>query len=177
MSKKIDLKKCVRSIPDFPKPGILFRDITTLLNDKKAFKYSVDLLAAKFKGKKIDIVVGVEARGFIIGGALAYKLGVSFVPVRKKGKLPWKSKSVTYDLEYGTDTLEIHEDAIKPGNRILVVDDLLATGGTVKATTDLIKQFGGKIVAAVFLVELFDLKGKDRLKGYPVFSLIKFPGH
>jgi len=177
MSKKIKLQDTIRSIPDFPKPGILFRDVTTLLSDKKAFKQAVDLLVAKFKGKKIDVVVGVEARGFIIGGALAHKLGVGFIPVRKKGKLPWKTKSVTYELEYGTDTLEMHEDALKPGDKILVVDDLLATGGTVKAVTDLIKQFGGKIIGIAFLIELFDLKGKDKLKGYPVYSLIKFPGH
>ncbi len=172
--KGIDLRNSVRSIPDFPKPGILFRDITTLLSDKKAFRCAVDSLADKFKNKKIDTVVAVEARGFIFGGALAHKLGAGFVPVRKKGKLPWKTESVTYDLEYGKDTLEIHRDAIAANKKILIVDDLLATGGTVKAVTDLIKQLKGKISGIAFLIELKDLKGKNKLKGYPVYSLIKY---
>lgn len=174
MSRKIELKKHIRSIPDFPKPGILFRDITTLLRDKKAFKCVVDSLANKYKKKKIDKVVAVEARGFILGGVLAHKLGVGFVPVRKPGKLPWKTRSVTYALEYGTDTLEMHHDAISPGERVLIVDDLLATGGTVKAVVDLVKQLQGKIIGIAFLIELTDLKGKDKLKGYPVYSLIKY---
>jgi len=174
--QKIKLEDCIRTIPGFPKAGILFRDITTLLKDKKAFKLAVDLLVKEYQNKKIDLVIAVEARGFILGGALAYKLGVGFVPVRKKGKLPYKSKSVTYALEYGTDTLEIHEDAISAGTRVLIVDDLLATGGTVKAVTGLVKQFGGEIVALAFLVELVDLKGRDKLKGYPVYSLVKFRG-
>lgn len=172
--KNIDLKNSIRSIPDFPKQGILFRDITTLLSDKKAFKCAVDSLADKFKNKKIDTVVAVEARGFIFGGALAHKLGAGFVPVRKKGKLPWKTESVTYDLEYGKDTLEIHRDAIAADKKILIVDDLLATGGTVKAVADLIKQLKGKISAIAFLIELKDLKGKEKLKGYSVYSLIKY---
>lgn len=172
--KKKDLKEYIRSIPDFPKTGILFRDITTLLKDKKAFKSALDSLAACVKNKKIDSVVAVEARGFILGGALAHKLGAGFVPVRKKGKLPAETKSVTYDLEYGTDTLEMHSDAICPGERVLIVDDLLATGGTAKAVTDLVKQQSGKVCGIAFLVELKDLKGKDRLKGYPVCSLIKY---
>lgn len=172
--KEIDLKNSVRSIPDFPKPGILFRDITTLLSDKKAFRCAVDSLADKFKNKKIDTVVAVEARGFIFGGALAHKLGAGFVPVRKKGKLPWQTESVTYDLEYGKDTLEIHRDAITPNKKILIVDDLLATGGTVKAVTDLIKQLKGKVSGIAFLIELKDLKGKEKLKGYPIYSLIKY---
>ena len=171
---KLDLKKYIRSIPDFPKPGILFRDITTLLRDKKAFRYTVDQLAQKYKNKKIDVVVAVEARGFILGGAIAHKIGAGFIPVRKRGKLPWKTKSVTYDLEYGTDTLEMHHDAVNPGERVLIVDDLLATGGTVKAVIDLIRQSAGKIVGIVFLIELCDLKGKDKLKGYPIHSLIKY---
>lgn len=177
MSKKIILEKHIRSIPDFPKQGILFRDITTLVQHKNAFKESINKLASRYKGKKIDKIVAVEARGFIFGAALAYKLGAGFVPVRKKGKLPWKTTSVSYELEYGTDTLEMHEDAIEAGEKVLIVDDLLATGGTVKAVTELIKQKKGKIVGIAFLVELFDLKGKDKLKGYPVYSLIKFPGH
>ena len=172
--RKIDLKAQIRNIPDFPKPGILFRDITTLLKDKRAFKLAVDTLAKKYKNKKIDLVVAVEARGFILGGAIAHKLGAGFVPVRKKGKLPAKANAVTYDLEYGSDTLEIHHDAISRENRVLIVDDLLATGGTVKAVTDLVKQLEGKIVGITFLIELLDLKGRDKLKDYPLFSLIKY---
>lgn len=172
--KKLNLKNYIRNIPDFPKPGILFRDITTLLKNKKAFKQGVDALAAKFKNKKIDVVVAVEARGFILGGAIAHKLGAGFIPVRKKGKLPAAADSVTYDLEYGTDTLEMHHDAINPGDKVLIVDDLLATGGTVKAVTDLVKQMQGRIVGIAFLIELTDLKGIEKLKDYPVFSLIKY---
>jgi len=174
MSKKIDLKKYIRTIPNFPKAGILFRDITTLLKNKKAYKIAVDALVDKYKNKKIDIVVAVEARGFILGGAIAHKLNAGFVPVRKKGKLPAKTNSVTYALEYGTDTLEMHHDAIKPKDRALIVDDLLATGGTVKAVVDLIKQQKAKITGIAFLIELTDLKGKDKLKGYPIYSLIKY---
>jgi len=174
MTQKIDLKKYIRNIPGFPKAGILFRDITTLLKDKKAFKIAVDALVSKYKQKKIDVVVAVEARGFILGGVIAHRLGAGFVPVRKKGKLPAKTSAVTYALEYGTDTLEMHHDAINPGDRVLIVDDLLATGGTVKAVTDLVKQLKGKIVGIAFLIELTDLKGKDKLKGYPVYSLIKY---
>jgi adenine phosphoribosyltransferase len=172
--KKIDLKTYIRNIPDFPKPGILFRDITTLLKDKNAFRQAVDTLASKYKNKKIDVVVAVEARGFILGGAIAHKLGAGFVPVRKKGKLPAKANSVTYDLEYGTDTLEMHHDAIKPNDRVLIVDDLLATGGTVKAVIDLVRQLQGKIIGIAFLIELTDLKGIDKLKNHPVYSLLKF---
>jgi adenine phosphoribosyltransferase len=176
MTRVIRLKDTIRNIPDFPKPGILFRDITTLLKNKKAFKMAIDALAKKYKGKKIDQVVAVEARGFIVGGALAHKIGAGFVPVRKKGKLPWKTKSVSYDLEYGTDILEMHHDSVNPGERILVVDDLLATGGTAKAAVDLVENSGGKIAGIAFLIELVDLKGKDKLKGYPLYSLIKFHG-
>ena len=174
MTKKVNLKETIRNIPDFPKPGILFRDITTLLNDKAAFKYAIDELTKKFKDKKIDKVVAVEARGFIFGAAIAHRLGAGFVPVRKKGKLPWKTNSATYELEYGTDTLQIHNDAIGPKDRTLIVDDLLATGGTAKAVIDLIKQLKGKVVGIAFLIELKDLNGKTKLKGYPVFSLIKY---
>jgi adenine phosphoribosyltransferase len=133
-------------------------------------------LAEKYKNEKIDHIVAVEARGFILGGVLAYKLGVGFVPVRKKGKLPFKTQSYTYDLEYGTDTLEIHEDAIRQGERILIVDDLLATGGTVEAVVNLTKKFGAEIVGICFLIELVDLKGRERLKDYPIYSLIEFEG-
>lgn len=174
MTKKLALKSYIRNIPDFPKPGILFRDITTLLKDKKAFKAAISGLAKQFKGKKIATVVAVEARGFILGGAIAEKLGAGFVPVRKRGKLPWRTDSVTYELEYGTDSLEMHHDAINPGDRVLIVDDLLATGGTVRAVTELVKKFHGEIVGIAFLIELADLKGKEKLKGFPVFSLIKY---
>jgi len=170
------LEKSIRNIPDFPKPGILFRDVTTLIQNKVAFKKSVDLLAKKYKGKGIDKVVGVEARGFIFGAAVAHKIGAGFVPVRKKGKLPYKTISTTYELEYGTDTLEIHKDAINPNEKILIIDDLLATGGTVKAVTELVNQLGGKISAIAFVIELVDLRGRDKLKEYPVYSLIKFNG-
>jgi len=172
--KNPEFKDYIRSIPDFPKAGILFKDITTLLKDSRAFKHALDALVNKYKNKKIDKVVAVEARGFILGGAVAYRLGAGFVPVRKKGKLPWKTNSATYELEYGTDTLEIHHDAINPHESVLIVDDLLATGGTVKAVTDLVKQLQGKIAGIAFLIELTDLKGKDKLKGYPVYSLIKY---
>lgn len=169
-----ELKKYIRDIPDFPKKGIIFKDITTLLKDKKAFKQSVDALTKKFAKEKIDYIVAVESRGFIFGGALAYELGAGFVPVRKKGKLPYRTNSVTYDLEYGTDTLEIHEDAVEPGSRILIVDDLLATGGTVRAVCDLLARKGAEIVGVAFLIELGFLNGKDKLKDVPIHALIHF---
>ena len=169
-----DLKKHIRDIPNFPQEGIIFKDISTLLKNRDAFKKSIDALANKFKSERIEYVVGVEARGFIFGSALAYKLNAGFIPVRKKGKLPYKTNSVTYQLEYGTDTLEIHEDAFKPNVRVLVVDDLLATGGTVKAVTDLIKAQKVKIVGVAFLVELKFLNGKDRLKNLPIYSIIQY---
>lgn len=174
MKKKIDLKDFIRDIQDFPKQGILFRDITTLLRDREAFREAVEGIAGKYKNKKIDRVVAVEARGFILGGAIAHKIHAGFVPVRKKGKLPWKTHSVTYQLEYGIDNLEIHHDAINPDDRVLIVDDLLATGGTVKAVTDLIKKSGGRIIGIAFLIELTDLKGRDKLRDYPLYSLIKY---
>lgn len=168
------LSACIRDIPDFPKKGIIFKDITTLLNNKKAFRFAIDLLAKKVKAQKIDHVVCVESRGFIFGAALAYKLGAGFVPVRKKGKLPSKTTSVTYQLEYGTDTLEIHSDAIGPKSRVLIVDDLLATGGTVEAVAKLLRTFQASIVGVVFLVELTFLHGRDKLKDLPVHSLIQY---
>ncbi|HAJ56559.1 MAG TPA: adenine phosphoribosyltransferase [Candidatus Omnitrophica bacterium] len=168
------LKKYIRDIPDFPKQGILFRDITTLLKDKKAFKKAIDSLAKAVKGKKVDYIVAVESRGFIFGAALAYKLGAGFVPVRKKGKLPAETISVTYELEYGTDTLEMHKDAIAPGSKVLIVDDLLATGGTVSAVCQLSEKIKSKIVGIIFLIELCGLKGRDKLKGLPVYSLIQY---
>ena len=152
------LEKTIRSIPDFPKKGILFRDITTLLNDKKAFKKAINELAKVLKGKKIDYIVAAESRGFSFGGALAYKLGCGFVPVRKPGKLPHKTHRYTYSLEYGKDSLEIHQDAFPPNSKVLVLDDLLATGGTALALVNLAKKLKGKIAAVVFLIELVDLK-------------------
>jgi len=172
--RKNELKKYIRDIPDFPKQGILFKDITTLLKDKDAFRKAVNLLAKNYMKQNIDIVVAVEARGFILGGAIAHRLGAGFVPVRKKGKLPTKTISETYDLEYGTDTLEIHEDAINPGARVLIIDDLLATGGTVGAVAELVKKLQGEIIAIAFLIELKFLKGKNKIKDYPILSLIKF---
>lgn len=172
--QKNDLKRHIRDVPDFPKEGILFKDITTLLKDKDAFKKSIDLLARKFKNQRIEQVVGVEARGFIFGAALAYKLGVGFVPVRKKGKLPAKTKSVTYQLEYGTDCLEIHADAIKPKSRVLIVDDLLATGGTIEAVSKLIREQKAVVAGIAFLIELQFLNGKDRLKDFDVYSVLKY---
>jgi adenine phosphoribosyltransferase len=172
--KLIDLKKHIRDIPDFPKEGIIFKDISTLLKNKDAFKHSIDALAKEFRKSRIKYVVGVEARGFIFGSALAYKMGVGFIPIRKKGKLPYKTKSVTYQLEYGSDTLEIHEDAIAPNSRVLVIDDLLATGGTVKAVIDLLQSQKAKIVGIAFVVELKFLKGKEKLKNLPIFSLIQY---
>jgi adenine phosphoribosyltransferase len=176
MPKKPGLATTIRSIPDFPKPGILFRDITTLLKDRRAFKCAINTLSQKYRNKGIDYVVAVEARGFIIGGALAKELNAGFIPVRKKGKLPWKTDSVTYNLEYGTDTLEIHQDALEPDARVLIIDDLLATGGTVEAVAELVESQNAKIVAIAFIIELVDLKGRQRLKEYPVYSLVKFRG-
>ena len=167
------LKAAIRDIPGFPKAGVIFKDITTLLRDKNRFREAVDLLAEKFKGKSIDAVLSVEARGFIFGAALAYKLGSAIVPVRKKGKLPFKTFAVTYELEYGKDTLEIHQDAFKKGDNILIVDDLLATGGTSRAVIDLVEKMGGHIVGLAFLIELTPLKGREKLKGYEVVSLIQ----
>jgi adenine phosphoribosyltransferase len=170
------LEKSIRNIPDFPKKGILFRDVTTLIQNKAAFKKSVDLLVKKYKGKGIDKVVGVEARGFIFGAAVANRIQAGFVPVRKKGKLPFKTISATYELEYGTDTLEIHQDAICAGEKILIIDDLLATGGTVKAVIELVEKLSGKVSGIGFVIELVDLNGKDKFEKYPVYSLVKFQG-
>ncbi len=170
----MNLKKTVRDIPDFPKKGILFKDVTTLLKDKKALKESVDLLAKQFGKKGIKYVVGIESRGFIFGTALAYKLGVGFIPVRKKGKLPAKVRSVTYSLEYGTDTLEIHEDALKKGDKVVIIDDLLATGGTVAAAAKLVGASGARIAGVGFIIELAFLNGREKLKGLPIYSVIQY---
>lgn len=169
-----DLKKYIRNIPDFPKKGILFRDITTLLGNAEKFREVIDKLAARYTDKDIDTVVAVESRGFIFGGALAYKLGAAFVPVRKKGKLPFRTLRATYTLEYGEDTLEIHEDAFKTGAKVLLIDDLLATGGTVTAVIDLVNKLKGKIQEIAFIIELSDLKGRDRLRDFPIYSMIQY---
>lgn len=169
-----ELKEIIRDIPDFPKQGIIFKDITTLLQDAKSFQKMIDLLGHRYIGNKIDKVVGVEARGFIIGSALAYKLGVGVVLVRKPGKLPSETFSKTYDLEYGTDTLEIHKDAIKPGERILLADDLLATGGTMAAVVDMVEQMGGNIIECCFMSELMFLDGRKKLPEGKVYSLLQF---
>jgi len=169
-----DLKKYIRNIPDFPKKGILFRDITTLLSNKDRFGQVVDTLYERYKDKNIDAVVAVDSRGFIFGGALAYKLGAGMTLVRKKGKLPHKTLSATYSLEYGEDTLEIHEDAFKPGARVLLIDDLLATGGTMAAVVDLVKKLKGEIVDVTFIIELSDLNGRAKLKDTPVYSMVKY---
>lgn len=168
------LKNIIRDIPDFPKKGIIFKDITTLLSDAKSYQKMIDLLSHRYVGQHIDKVVGVEARGFIIGAALAYKLGAGVVLVRKPGKLPSETFKKSYDLEYGSDSLEIHTDAIKPGERILIADDLLATGGTTAAVVDMVKELGGDIVECCFMVELEFLEGKKRLPQGKVFSLLQF---
>ena len=169
-----ELRAKIRDIKDFPTEGILFKDITTLLTDGPAGRFAVDSLASKYQGERVDVVVGVESRGFIFGGAIAHQLQAGFVPVRKVGKLPARTISAEYELEYGRDTLAMHEDAIKPGQRVLAVDDLLATGGTMGATLRLIEQLGGKVVGVAFMIELAFLKGRDKLKNYPVHSLIGY---
>jgi len=167
------LKRLIRDIPDFPKPGINFKDLTPMLRDPAGFGKAVDLVAARYVGKKIDVVVGVEARGFVIGAALAYRLGAGVILIRKPGKLPYKTHRTIYELEYGTDTLEIHQDSITPGQRVVIADDLLATGGTMNAAITLVEQQGGSIVECAFLVELLFLSGREKLR-HPVFSLIQF---
>lgn len=172
----MDLASFIRDIPDFPKEGIVFKDITPLLQDAQALRYAVDQMAEFGVGKKIDLVLGAEARGFILGATLAYTLGAGFVPARKPGKLPHTTVAAQYDLEYGTDSLEIHEDAIGPGSRVLVHDDLLATGGTARAKCDLVEKMGGEVVGLSFIVELTFLSGRDKLKEYDLMSLIKYDG-
>ncbi len=169
-----ELKKFIRDVPDFPKKGIIFKDITTLLKDKTAYRKCIDLLAENYKNKKIDKIVSMESRGFILGAVVAYKLGAGFVPVRKKGKLPAKTVRVEYQLEYGTDILEIHEDAIFPGEKILVVDDVLDTGGTANAVVQLVEKLKGKVVGVAVLIELSFLNPREKLKNYEIFSLIKY---
>lgn len=169
-----DLKQLIREIPDYPKPGILFYDLTTLLKDPKGFHSLVDQLCDQYNGAKVDLVAGIEARGFIFAPALAYRLNAGFVPVRKPKKLPGKTASITYQLEYGTDQLDVHEDAVRPGQRVLICDDLLATGGTAAAAVKLIQQLGGDVVGGAFAVELSFLKGREKLAGLHVFSLLSY---
>jgi adenine phosphoribosyltransferase len=170
----MDLKEKVRVIADFPEPGISFKDITTLLQDGKAFCFAINELAAPFKNQEIDVVIGPEARGFVVGTPVAYALGVGFVPVRKPGKLPAEVLRHEYSLEYGKDALEMHKDAIKPGAKVLIVDDLLATGGTTQAVISMVKSLGGEIAGLAFLIELEFLEGRKALSEYNVFSLIKY---
>jgi adenine phosphoribosyltransferase len=168
------LKSAIRDVPDFPKPGILFKDITTLLQDPVLLRRSLDMLAVLCGDLAVDKVVAIESRGFILGGALAYHLGVGFVPVRKPGKLPWRARKASYSLEYGSDTLEMHEDAVSPAERVLIVDDVIATGGTASAVGALCQQFGARVSGYLFLVELCFLDGRSRLAGHDVRSLIQY---
>lgn len=169
----MNLREFIRDIPDFPQKGILFRDITPLLKNKEAFEFAINEMCKPFKNEKIDIVVGIEARGLIIAAPIAFNIKAGFVPVRKPGKLPWKTKRREYELEYGMAILEVHEDAINKNDRVLIVDDVLATGGTAKATAELIKQLGGEVIGFDFLIELKDLNGRDVLKEYTLYSLLK----
>lgn len=170
----MDLRNKIRVIDGFPKEGISFKDITTLVGDGEGLKNSIDSIAKHLKDKNIDVIVGPEARGFIFGVPVAYALGIGFAPVRKKGKLPCETVSIDYGLEYGTDTLEIHKDAIKKGQKVAIVDDLLATGGTIKAVVDLVESVGGEVVSLDFAIELTGLKGRDKLKGYDIYSLVDY---
>ncbi len=174
-----DLKSAIRTIPDYPKPGIKFRDITTLLGDARAFRRAVDELVQPWPGSKIDKVAGIEARGFILGGAVAHQVSAGFVPIRKKGKLPFTTVSMSYTLEYGIDEIEMHEDAIIKGERVLLVDDLIATGGTAEGAVKLLRNLGAEILAACFVIDLPELGGADKLRGLgiPVRTLVSFAGH
>jgi adenine phosphoribosyltransferase len=171
---QMNFKEKIRVIPDFPQPGIRFKDITTLLKEGDAFKAAIDELANQLKGKKIDLIVGPEARGFVVGAPLAYALGVGFVPVRKAGKLPAETIEANYSLEYGKDVLAMHKDAIVPGQKVVIADDLLATGGTISATLDLVKQLGGEPVGAAFFIELAYLNGREKLKDLDIISLVRY---
>ncbi len=174
-----DLKAAIRTIPDYPKPGIMFRDITTLLGDARAFRQTVDELVQPWAGMKIDKVAGIEARGFILGGAVAHQVSAGFVPIRKKGKLPHKRVSIAYSLEYGLDEMEIHEDAVSKGDRVILVDDLIATGGTAEGAVKLLRQIGAQVLAACFVIDLPELGGADKLRklDVPVRTLVSFEGH
>jgi adenine phosphoribosyltransferase len=168
------LKQKIRHVPDFPKAGILFYDVTTLLRDPDGFRAAIDAVASTFTGRGIDVVVGIESRGFILGAAVADRIGAGFVPVRKAGKLPSVTVRATYDLEYGSDSLEMHRDAIEPGQRVLIVDDLLATGGTARAAVGLVKELGGRVEAIAFLIELVELNGRSRLEGENVVAVLQY---
>ena len=170
----MDLTQHIRDVPDFPTPGILFRDITPLLHHPAAFRFAVDQMAERFADANLDAIVGIEARGFLFASPLAYNLGIPLVPARKQGKLPYKTNSVSYELEYGTDSIEVHVDAIRPGQQVLIVDDLIATGGTLAATVELIERIGGRVEGVGVVVELSDLKGRDHLNGYSVESLLTY---
>ena len=170
----MNIKEKIRTVPDFPKKGIMFRDITTILQNKDGFAYVIDKFYERYKDKNFDVVVGIESRGFIFGAPIAYALDAGFVPVRKAGKLPWKTHRVDYALEYGMDSLEIHQDAISRDDRVIIVDDLLATGGTLKAAVELVKRLDGDVVSIVSLFELTDLKGREKLDGIEVYSLIQY---
>lgn len=170
----MDLRNYIASVPDHPEEGVIFRDISPLMADGEAYQHATDQIVEYAKEKKAEVIIGPEARGFIVGCPVAYSLGIGFAPARKKGKLPREVVEVTYDLEYGTDTLQIHKDAIKPGQRVLVVDDLLATGGTIASTIKLIEELGGEVVGTAFLIELMDLKGRDKIKGYDIFTLLQY---
>jgi adenine phosphoribosyltransferase len=170
----LDLKKIIRNIPDFPKKGIVFRDITPLLGHPAAFRHVVDDIVAHYRGRPVDAVAAIEARGFIFGAAIAYQLGIPFVPIRKRGKLPYRTRQMTYELEYGTDTIEVHEDAVRRGQNVLLVDDLLATGGTMAACCRLIESLGAKVAGIAFVVELSFLNGRQKLDGYDVLSLVAY---
>nr|WP_320193058.1 adenine phosphoribosyltransferase [uncultured Desulfobacter sp.] len=172
----MDLKQNIRSIPDWPIEGVVFRDLTTLMQDPKAFRYSCDILYDRYKDKNLDKMVGIDARGFVFGAVVAYRLGIGFVPVRKKGKLPHETIEQSYSLEYGEGTLEMHKDAVSPGEKVVIVDDLIATGGTVGATVKLVKQLGADLLECAFVVELPDLKGRTQIPGCPVFSITEFEG-
>lgn len=173
------LRNSIRSIPDYPKPGIMFRDITTLLGNARAFRRAIDELVQPFAGSKIDQVAGMEARGFILGGAVAHQLSAGFVPIRKKGKLPHTTVSIAYSLEYGVDEMEVHTDAVKPGEKVILIDDLIATGGTAEGATKLLQKMGAEVVAACFVIDLPELGGRAKLEalGVPVMTLIAFDGH
>lgn len=169
-----EIQSAIRDIPDFPKPGIIFKDITPLLSDGRLFGKTIDLLAGRYRSKSIDTVVGIESRGFIIGAALAYRLGAGFCIVRKPGKLPYQTHQASYQLEYGSDTLEVHRDALKPHARVLIADDLIATGGTAAAAAQLVQKLGGEVVECAFVIELAFLKGRERLSPLAVYSLIQY---
>lgn len=172
----MNFKQTIRSIPNWPIEGVIFRDISTLMQDPEAFRASCDVLYDRYKDQQIDKIVGIDARGFVFGAVLAYKLGIGFIPVRKKGKLPYHTISETYTLEYGEDTLEIHEDAIQKGEKVIIVDDLIATGGTIGATVKLVKKLGAQILECAFIVELPDLNGRDLIEGCPVYAITQFKG-